>query len=217
MSSSQNLNMGIIIVEKNGNLKPLNVKEYKEEDLFKKCGFKKSEGFELQHEWNIKLEGKKYILSVFAKKEGNANMENKYDFPPPIDTTLFFGCCAIVCKRIDENEPRYISLSLDLWNKFYEKLFGGFETLSVALEEDELEEDELDNIPNEKKTKNGYLKDGFIVDSEEDEETEESDSVCEDDDDDEESDELEETSEEIDIGSELSEEEYEDESDDDKA
>ena len=74
MSSSKNLNMGIIIVEKNGNLKSLNVKEYKEEDLFKKCGFKKSEGFELQPEWSVKLDGVKYILSLFAKTEGNANM-----------------------------------------------------------------------------------------------------------------------------------------------
>ena len=35
--------------------------------------------------------------------------------------------------------------------------------------EDELEVDELDEIPSEMKTKSGYLKDGFIVDDEDDE------------------------------------------------
>ena len=40
---SQPLN--IVIVEKNGSLKSLAIKEFKLEDLFKKCGFKKAEDF----------------------------------------------------------------------------------------------------------------------------------------------------------------------------
>ena len=64
----------------------------------------------------------------------------------------------------------YIDLSLPLWNKIYEKLFGGFEDLASTAVEDEEEEDELVNIPKEKKTKNGYLKDGFVVDSSDTEE-----------------------------------------------
>ena len=39
MKQSQSLT--IVIVDKTGTLKSLNVKEYKEEELFKKCGFKK--------------------------------------------------------------------------------------------------------------------------------------------------------------------------------
>ena len=50
------------------------------------------------------------------------------------------------------------------WNKIYEKLFGGFEDLADTTLADEQEEDELENVPKEKKTKNGYLKDGFVVD-----------------------------------------------------
>ena len=50
-------------------------------------------------------------------------------------------------------------------DKLYEKLFGGFEDLSATAEEDENEIDELANVPKEKKTKQGYLKDGFVVDS----------------------------------------------------
>ena len=61
----------------------------------------------------------------------------------------------------------------------YEKLFGGFEDLTTTALEDENEEDELEKVPKDKKTKHGYLKDGFVVDSDEDEEYSGSDSECE--------------------------------------
>ena len=50
---------------------------------------------------------------------------------------------------------------MPLWNKIYEKLFGGFEDLASTAAEDEAEEDELANVPKELKTKQGYLKDGI--------------------------------------------------------
>lgn len=161
----------IIIVEKTGVLKPLTVKEYSENTLFKKCGFKKEEGFIKHCEWNnIKFEGNKYVISVYAKEEGKANSENKYDFPPPIDKKLFFGNCAIVASiKKEDGQTTLTNLSLPLWEKIYEKLFGGFENLALTTAEDEEEEDELENIPKEKKTKEGYLKDGFVVDSDGDE------------------------------------------------
>jgi hypothetical protein len=98
---------------------------------------------------------------------------------------------------------------LALWNKIYEKLFGGFEDLAATAAEDEAEEDELANVPKEKKTKQGYLKDGFVVDSSDTEENV-SGSGSEQGDD---NDESEETAEDDDIviedlGSELSEESY---------
>lgn len=215
---SQSLN--IIIVEKTGVLKMLAIKEFKEEDLFKKCGFKKSEDFNKQTEWNVKCESKKYIISVYAKADGRANSENKYDFPPPIDTKLFFGNCAILAKvKNDDGKQVYTNLSLELWEKIYEKLFGGFEDLALSVLEDENEIDELENVSKEKKTKQGYLKDGFVVDSdvEEDEyetEEDESDELDESDD----SDEKDELDGEMieDIGSELSEDIYDYSSSDDK-
>ena len=161
---AQSLN--VIIVEKTGVLKMLAIKEFKEEDLFKKCGFKKSEDFNKQTEWNVKCESKKYLISVYAKVDGRANSENKYDFPPPIDTKLFFGNCVILAKvKNDEGKHVYTNLSLELWEKIYEKLFGGFEDLASTAIEDENEIDELENVPKEKKTKQGYLKDGFVIDS----------------------------------------------------
>ena len=192
----------------------LAIKDFREDELFKKCGFKKSNDFEKQPIMNVKLNGDKYIIEVHAKTNGRAGSENKYDFPPPIDTKLFFGSCAILAKKQDLNGSgnfKYSNLTLDLWEKMYEKLFGGFEDLVLTAIEDENEIDELENIPKEKKTKDGYLKDGFVVDSSD---TEEEMSGTEDNDDDED----EEETEYLDcddvlelemIGSELSEDEYE--------
>ena len=116
----------ILIVEKGGNLKSLSVKDYQEGELFKKCGFKKADGFSKQTDWTIKLSGSKYIVSAYGKTEGKANGENKYDFPPPIDNLLFFGSCALVCHKVEGSTTAICNLTLDLWEKMYEKLFGGF-------------------------------------------------------------------------------------------
>lgn len=215
--------LSIVIVERSGDLKSLHVKNYVEEDLYKKCGFKKSDGFEKRCVWTIKLNGSKYIVSLYAKDEGKANTENKYDFPPPVDTKLFFGSCALVCSVKDsKNNLTLTDLSLEMWEKMYEKLFGGFEDLAMTTAEDEYEEDELANVPKSKKTKiGGYLKDGFVVDDDEEEHSSGS-SITSDED----SDEFETSNDTLDndgnddqgltdvanIGSELSEEAYESDS-----
>ncbi len=208
--------ISVVIVEKNAALKLLTIKDYKEEDLYKKCSFKKSEGFIVQTAWNTKLNGQKYTVELWAKSEGKAGTENKYDFPPPVDKTLFFGACILVgYLRDDLGERTLFNLTVPLWTAIYEKLFGGFQDLnSKDLEvEDEEEEDELDEIPKEKKTKSGYLKDSFIVDSNsEQEEDEEYTSDSNSDEETETSNTLENMEEEelelADVGSELSEESY---------
>ena len=131
----------IIIVDKGGSLKTLNVKDYKVEELYKKCGFKKAEGFNLQVEWPVKLDGQRYLIQMYGKLDGKANMENKYDFPPPIDKKLYFGSCALIGMIKDDTGSRsLIHLSVKLWNRLYEKLFGGFEDLDVACLDDNEEE-----------------------------------------------------------------------------
>jgi len=207
--------LSIIIVEKMGNLKMLSIKDFKLDELYKKCGFKKSEDFIKQVEWSTKYDGKKYFIEVFAKTDGRANSENKYDFPPPIDNKLFFGNCAILvhCKKNDDSKS-YIDLNLSLWTKIYEKLFGGFEDLSATAAEDEAEIDELANVPKEKKTKQGYLKDGFVVDSSDTEENISGSSTEDSEEDEEETDSHQENDVvNEDIGSELSEESYDYDSD----
>ena len=97
---------------------------------------------------------------MWARNDGQANQENKYDFPPPADDELFFGNCALLAR---DSNMSIVDLSVEKWNKVYEHLFGGFETLADNEDEDEDEEDELDHMPSSMKTKDGYLKDGFII------------------------------------------------------
>jgi len=203
--------LSIVIVDKTGTIKSLTIKDYKEEELFKKCGFKKADGFIKHTVWPIKIDGQKYNVAMYGKLDGKANMENKYDFPPPVDTQLFFGACALVATTLNLSKEKHLcNLSVELWEKMYEKLFGGFEDLALTAIEDENEIDELENIPKEKKTKDGYLKDGFVVDSSD---TEEEMSGTEDaDDEDEEETEYLDCEDGLElemIGSELSEDEYE--------
>jgi hypothetical protein len=153
----------IVTIDKNSTLK--NVKFNTETDeLYKKCKFKVADNFICRHTWKVNHHEIKFI-EMYGRDNGRANMENKYDLPPPIDTTLFFNTIAIVAKN---KEHEFVDLSIESWEVIYEKLFGGFEDLTNTVEEDENEEDELDYIDDSMKTKDGYLKDGFVVDGSED-------------------------------------------------
>ena len=158
-----------LIVNKSGELKQSSAKNFDIDNLYKKCGFKKNDDFIEHHTWSIKFKHTEHDLnmsiSVYGKIKGRANSENKYDFPPPIDNILFFGSCAIVASNINNGVKEFVSLNIELWDKIYEKLFGGFENLDATANEDETEIDELANIPAKMKTKDGYLKDGFVCDS----------------------------------------------------
>jgi len=206
--------LSFVVVEKSGTIKAVSVKEINFEEIYKKCGFRKGDDFECRTTWeDIEVGKTKHTIQLWARSEGKANTENKYDFPPPIDTKLFFGSCALVGFTKNETikgEKTLCNLSLGLWNKIYEKLFGGFENLALSIIEDEEEEDELAAIPASKKTKKGgYLKDGFVVDTDEDNNSEnESEDESEDMDDSEETTDKDEGLILEDIGSELSEETY---------
>jgi hypothetical protein len=151
----------IVIVEKNGDLKDQEYKSSTLDELYKKCSFKKADGFGKVAEWTYSKKGENMItVELWARDDGQANQENKYDFPPPADNLLFFGNCALLAR---DSNMSIVDLTVEKWNKVYEHLFGGFETLADNEDEDDEEEDELDNIPSNMKTKDGYLKDGFII------------------------------------------------------
>jgi len=157
--------MSVIIIDKNASLKSLVIKDFKIEELYKKCGFKKSSDFIVQSEWKINVNEQKYKVQLYAKTSGRHNNVNQYDFPPPIESTLFFGNCLLLASVKKNIEYKHSNLSLDIWNTIYNKLFGGFEDLNDTVEQDEQEIDELHDIPQHLKTKDGYLKDDFVVDS----------------------------------------------------
>ena len=187
---SKSASIPIVIVERNGDLRASHVEVCNALELSKKCKHKSSPGFEVCAEWAYSGEdaNDRFLVELWASDNGTAGQENKYEFPPPVDTILFFGACALVAKDMS-SQHRVIPLTLEKWDKMYDFLFGGFDTLANC--DDDGEYDELDSIPAHLKTKDGYLKDGFVVDTsgEDDEEDDEDDDDDEDDEEDEDEDE----------------------------
>jgi hypothetical protein len=192
--------INIIVIDKNGIVKETCIKlvnnNFDYENLYKKCGFKNNENFIKQCFWNnILIDNKKISISVYAKTCGRANLENKYEFPPPIDNKLFFGnVCIIGFESISDGTEKKIipfNLTNNSWKIIYDKLYGGFEDLTKIKsskyndeicdngeeneenDEDENDEDELKYMSFEKLTKTGYLKNDFIVDDDYEENEEE--------------------------------------------
>jgi hypothetical protein len=150
-----------MIIEKNGDIKTTVVRDFDVRKLYKKCLLQNDKNFECRHIWELKKDEE--FITIFAKNSGRAGSENKYDLPPPLDKSdiLFFGKILLVKHtEMELNNQNVVNLELSDWEKFYESLFGGFESLG---EEDEYSEEEI--IPKELQTKHGYLKDGFVVDS----------------------------------------------------
>jgi hypothetical protein len=162
-STKEKQTITLLVVEKNGDIKESEMKKdaITPDELAKKCKFKKYEGFCKRAEWGYNIQNFKIFVEMWAKDDGIANQENKYEFPPPLDHDLYFGACILIAH---DSKNNYIDLTESLWDKIYEHLFGGFESLVSTLDDDDYEEDELDSIPDSKKTKHGYLKDGFVVD-----------------------------------------------------
>jgi hypothetical protein len=160
------MTLSVLLVSKSGDVQACNIKTFQEETLFKRAGFKSANGFEKHTVFTH--EGFAYNVHVYGKSSGRAGQENKYEFPPPLDKTLFFGTCLLVAKDSTSGDP--VPITPEKWALFYEALMGGFEDI-VDTEEEEEEEEELSTDVS--MTKDHYVKDGFVVDDDEEEEEEE--------------------------------------------
>lgn len=146
-------------------------------------------------------EDEKDIVILFGRVNGRAGNENKYEFPPPIDNEIYYGTlCLVKVKEITEVEDKSSenvniksqikleNVNVDVWEHIYECLFGGFDDCDNSDENDE-DEDDDDIYVELPTTKNGYAKDGFVVDDGEwcsDDEIEDDEDEDEDEDDEEE-------------------------------
>lgn len=150
----------VVLVNKNASLTEKSVKGIVVSELYKKCNLKSSANFMKRHTWKVST----YFYSVYAKDTGRSNSENKYDLPPPVDEALYFNTMILLKHTNAEPSNDTIQdLTKQEWEKTYETLFGGFEDLNNSEEPSEDEEDLSDS----EKTKEGYHKDGFVVDDDE--------------------------------------------------
>ena len=145
-----------IVVEKTGSLK--NAKTTDLIDLYKKCGFKTNEGFSLAHSWSVDFNDTEYKMEVYGKITGRANTENKYEFPPPIDNVLFFGNCAAVLYVND----KMTDMGTQEFKDIMDHLYGGYSDIGDSDEDEDEDEEDILGLP---KTKDGYVKDDFVVSS----------------------------------------------------
>ena len=153
--------MKFITVSKIKTIKNVTMRSNDINNIYKKCGFKNDNNFSKHHSWEIKVNNVLHYLSVYGKHTGRALNENKYELPPPIDNTLFFGDIAIVLYNHDNSE--YTELNDTMWKEIYDKLMGGFENIENTDDEEEEEE----QYSNSELTNDGYLKDEFVVDDNE--------------------------------------------------
>lgn len=156
----------IIIVKKTGEVEEKRVKTIQESNVYKYCGYKSSNDVEHLHSFIVSKDVEQTEISyeIYGKTQGKANQENKYELPPPIDTTLYFGNLCIM-KKINNSE--FVDLTIDEWNKTYEDLFGGFEDIGGENDDDETRSQDTELYDDEEYTSEGYLKDGFVVDDDE--------------------------------------------------
>ena len=147
----------ILIIKTNGDILEKSLKKNDEMELCKACGYKNNNGFGKIHSYNIN----DAHYSVYGKTNGRANTENKYEWPPPIDSCLFFGTMCIV--KIEDEI--WTNLSSEEWKTQYETLYGGFEDLN----DDETRSEDSEIYSDDDYTKEGYLKDDFVVEDDEEE------------------------------------------------
>ena len=153
----------IVLIIKTGECVTKKVKSIDFDSIHKFCSFKQKTGFSRIHTWRIK---NKHFIHLYGKSSGRSNNINKFELPPPVDKDLYYGTmCLIRSTTKKESEDDVVNYKASDWNNDYEALMGGFEDLN---DEDSYESDELENYPKECITKEGYLKDGFIVSNDED-------------------------------------------------
>jgi hypothetical protein len=156
----------MITLDRCGDATQISTKSTDESTFYKRANFKTDANFSLRHSFKVpnNISATVHMIRIYAKDVGKAGTENNTELPPPIDTMLFYGTILAVGYDVTSTA---CDLSVDVWERTYEHLFGGFENLADTAEADENEVDELDAYPDEMKTKQGYLKDGFVVDSDE--------------------------------------------------
>ena len=138
-----------IKVPENLNIDRLDFNKIKSFKVGKGCVYER----ECDFQWNKKT------ISIYASSNGKAGNENQYDFPPPIDSQLYFGNVLAVCHE----DSKLTKLTHADFNQFYDDAMGGFESLGDEDSYSDEEEPDSDDSIHE-----------FIVnDSEVDEESEE--------------------------------------------
>ena len=110
-------------------------------------------------------------LTLFGYTNGKAGTENKHELPPPLDETLYFSDILLIASKKSTTWEHPVSFSIEQYESFYQKAFGGFEDLEEeeedAAEEEIVEEDiveEEEDVPPASAKKKAAEEDGIPED-----------------------------------------------------
>jgi len=96
----------IIVIEKDGKFKSGLIKEIN--DLYKKCNFRKSEGFSQITTWTKS----DIIVELWGRIDGKNNVKNSYKFPKNVTKQIFGNCCVV-----SKSKGVLIDMDEELWKK----------------------------------------------------------------------------------------------------
>ena len=80
-------------------------------------------------------------LTLFGYTTGKAGTENKHDLPPPLDAELYFSDILLIASKETDTWENPVSFSLEEYEKFYQKAFGGFDDVESDEEDDSDDEE----------------------------------------------------------------------------
>jgi len=83
-------------------------------------------------------------LTLFGYTAGKAGTENKHELPPPLDSTIYFGDIILIASKSTSSWKAPVTFVQEQYEKFYQKAFGGFESVNGDEDEEEEEENEED-------------------------------------------------------------------------
>lgn len=106
-----------IIIDKSGMLKSQNSRSLTKESLYKKCGFRKSEGFEKLYTWSSECTSL-HTVELWGKHNIKNGLENAYDFSF-LDDKKYYGTLAIIAV---DNSNNIVDITMDEWNNLYNKI-----------------------------------------------------------------------------------------------
>ena len=133
-----------IIIDKTGTIQEVFMKKFIEEDILKKCGFRKADGFSCVYIWkNILFNSVKYNIQLWGKERGKNNTQNKYVFPSPIiNNHVIYGKCALLCSS-NNDDNNYIDLTKNIWINLHNILC---DSINNDIDNTDDEADEADEI-----------------------------------------------------------------------
>jgi len=126
------MSVTIIVIDKNGIMKQQNVKHLTQDTIYKKCGFRNSNGFRRRHVWYIHTMDVDTV-ELWSCDTVKSGQDNKYELPAPLETKVYYGSMSLVSVQSDGT---FRNLSLNTWTQIYENL----------LEDGSNHEDSQDNV-----------------------------------------------------------------------